>query len=124
VSYTTDSWLGRMVRSSQHGPTLAAWRKWLQSLPSFEPVDSMLQTGLEDVRQRVLAVLDDCVGTDCERLRWRLRSAPSARELWMLRGAVFQQVANQHCQATAAERINSLAPLFREYLPARLVSRV
>lgn len=103
---------------------MAAWKKWLSSLPSFEPEDSTLQFGIEDVRAQVLKVLDDCKGSESERLRWRLHSASSAQDLWMLRGAIFQIVSNQHCQAEAAERINALVPMFRDLLPAGLVSRV
>jgi hypothetical protein len=123
MSYTAGTWPNRMVPLRNSGATMAAWKKWLSSFPSFEPEDSALESGIEGVRAQVLKVLDDCTGSEAERLRWRLHSAASAQDLWMLRGAIFQLVAHQHCQSEAASRIEALQPLFREVLPASLVSR-
>ena len=76
------------------------------------------------MRQQLLSVLDDCEGVECDRLRWRLHTAECAQDLWLLRDAVFQVVASQHCQAQAAQRINALVPAFRQVLPDRLLQRV
>jgi hypothetical protein len=124
MSYTTGTWPNRKVSLRNSGATMAAWKKWLSSFPSFEPEDSALQLGIEDVRAQVLKVLDDCTGSEAERLRWRLYSASSAHDLWMLRSAIFQLVSHQHCQSEAAMRINALVPMFVELLPPGLVSRV
>jgi hypothetical protein len=124
MSYTAASWPNRMVPPCNSRAAMAAWKKWLSSFPSFEPEDSALQVGIEEVRGAVLKVLDDCTGSESERLRWRLHSASSAQDLWMQRSAIFQLVAHQHCQAEAAQRINALAPMFKDLLPAGLVSRV
>jgi len=102
---------------------MAAWNAWGRARPeplSMHPPSA----GIEAVRAQVLATLDDCAGPDCQRLRWRLHTAESARDLWLLRGPVFQIVASQHCQSLAAERINALIPAFEQVLPTAMVTRV
>lgn len=102
---------------------MGSWKTWLNSGPlewQIRPAEARV----EAVRQQLLAVLDDCHGFECDRLRWRVHMAESGQELWLLRDAVFQVVSNQHCQAQATERINRLVPAFQTVLPARLLSRV
>ena len=102
---------------------MASWKKWLNSSPlewQFRPP----QPGVESLRQQLLSVLEDCAGFECDRLRWRLHTAECAQDLWLLRDAVFQVVASQHCQAQAVQRINALVPAFREVLPNRLLQAV
>ena len=93
----------------------SGWRRE----PKVEPQQSMTQ-----LRHQSLALLDDCEGPCCERLRLRLQSARTADELWLARSEIFQQVASQHCQSQAAQRINGLLPLFEGWLPARLLTLV
>lgn len=102
---------------------MGSWKKWLApGRPDwqFRPTEARV----EAVRRQLLAVLDDCHGFECDRLRWRLHMAECGQELWLLRGAIFQVVAHQHCQEQATERINSLAPAFQTVLPARQLTRV
>lgn len=102
---------------------MASRKTWLHSSPfewQFQPTGP----AVEAVRQHVLGVLDDCRGFECDRLRWRVHMAERAQELWLLRDAVFQVVASQHCQAQAVERINALVPAFAAVLPARTLTRV
>jgi hypothetical protein len=97
---------------------MASWQKWLPSRPlewQFHPAEA----GVEAIRRQLLAILDDCDGLDCERLRWRLHTAESAQDLWLLRGSVFQAISTQHCQAQAAERLDGLASAFRAVFPGR-----
>ncbi|MEJ5991572.1 hypothetical protein WG902_16325 [Ramlibacter sp. PS3R-8] len=102
---------------------MTARSTWLPSHP-FEWQFRAPAAGVDAVRQRLLAVLEDCEGFDVDRVRWRLHTAECAEELWLLRDAVFQAVSTQHCQAQAVQRINGLVPFFREVLPARLLTRV
>jgi hypothetical protein len=102
---------------------MAAWKTWLHGSP-LEWQSRPPPAGVEAVRKQLLAVLDDCTGFECDRLRWRLHTAEHAQELWLLRDAVFQVVASQHCQAQATERINGLVPAFRDVLPARMHGNV
>ena len=102
---------------------MAAWKKRLHH-SGFEWQFRPTPAGVESVRQQLLTVLDDCQGFECDRLRWRVHTAERAQELWLLRDAVFQAVASQHCQAQAAERINQLVPAFQTVLPERMLTRV
>ncbi|MBC5784776.1 hypothetical protein H8N03_17635 [Ramlibacter sp. USB13] len=99
---------------------MAAWSSWLHSNP-FEWQFRAPPAGVESIREQLLAVLDDCQGFEVDRVRWRLHMAERPQELWLLRDAVFQVIASQHCQAQAIERIQGLVPAFRQVLPARLV---
>jgi hypothetical protein len=102
---------------------MASWKNWLPGTAA----DWQLRpspAGVETARRQLLAVLDDCDGVDCDRLRWRVHTAECAQELWLLRDAVFQAVASQHCQAAAVERINGLLPAFERLLPAAPLHRV
>lgn len=102
---------------------MAALMNWLNSLTPKER-DDMPATDVEQLRRETLALLDDCSGTACVRLRMRLSSARTPQELWMARCDIFQLVASQHCQAQAAQRINALLPHFEGWLPARLLTPV
>jgi hypothetical protein len=96
----------------------ASWQRWLPSRPvewQFHPAEA----GVEAVRHKLLEILEDCEGLECERLRWRLHTAESAQDLWLLRGSVFQAISTQHCQAQAAERLEALASAFRAVLRGR-----
>jgi hypothetical protein len=102
---------------------MGSWKKWLNSGPLEWQVRPP-EARVEAVRRQLLAVLDDCHGFDCDRLRWRVHTAESGQELWLLRDAVFQVVSSHHCQEQAVQRINGLVPAFRSVLPARLLNRV
>ena len=104
---------------------MSNWTRWLSSLGHQDtPTHTAAPTAdLEDARRQAIASLADCRGSESERLRWRLRHATTAQELWLLRAAIFQQIACQHCQAQAAARIEALAPAFEGLLGARLRTR-
>ena len=101
---------------------MAPQHKMLHSLPvewQFRPTSA----AVEAVRRLLLAVLDDCMGFECDRLRWRVHTAECAQELWLLRDAVFQAVSAQHCQHQAVLRMEELVPAFRQVLPEALLDR-
>jgi hypothetical protein len=102
---------------------MAAWKKWLNS-GALDWQVRPTTAAVETVRRQLLVALDDCQGFECDRLRWRVHTAECAQELWLLRDALFQVIASQHCQAQAAHRINGLVPAFQPLLPERLLTRV
>jgi hypothetical protein len=102
---------------------MPAWNSWLAGHP-FEWQFRAPAAGVESVRRRLLAVLEDCEGFEVDRVRWRLHTAECAEELWLLRDAVFQAVSAEHSKAQAVLRINALVPFFREVLPACLLTQV
>jgi hypothetical protein len=79
---------------------------------------------MDELRVSALAVLRDCNGMGCEKLRTRLRYASSAQEIWMARSDIFQIVASQHCQSQAAMRINGLLPAFEGWLPQKMLAAI
>ena len=99
-----------------------SWKQWLPGCP-FDWQLRPPEAGVEAVRRQLLAVLDDCQGMDCDRLRWRLHTAERPQELWLLRDQVFEVVVSQHCLAQARERIDGLLGAFRSVLPASMCSR-
>jgi len=80
------------------------------------------QAAVEAVRRQLLALLDDCDGFDCERLRWRLHTAECAADFWLLREPIHQALVRQHCLPEAARRLDGLKPAFRRVLPEALVA--
>lgn len=102
---------------------MAAWMKWLNSLP-LDPDEADGTVSLDHLRIGLLAAFEDCSGARGDRLRLKLAAARTARDLWLLRGEVFQVVADHHCQSIARDRINALLPAFEGWLPARLLAPV
>jgi hypothetical protein len=102
---------------------MPTWKQWLQSR-SFELHMQAPEPGVEAVRRQLLDLLEDCDGFECDRLRWRLHTCECAQDLWLLRGAVFQAIASQHCQSQAVDRINGLVPAFEQVMPPQFVTRV
>jgi hypothetical protein len=100
------------------GLAVASQHLRLHSFPiewQFRPTSP----ALEAVRRQLLAVLDDCMGFECDRVRWRVHTAECAQELWLLRDAVFQAVAAQHCRDDAVARMKDLVPALHRLLPDR-----
>lgn len=65
---------------------------------------------VEALRGQMLALLDDCDGFDCERLRWRLHTVECAADLWLLCEPIHQALVRQHCLAEANRRLDGLKP--------------
>jgi hypothetical protein len=79
--------------------------------------DRTERVGLSAIRPKFLATLSDCECDRSQRLAQRIMKAHSADELWALRGDIHQCIAQAYTQSEASARINSLAPLFRGWLP-------
>ena len=93
--------------------------RWLHSRPAGEALPEEPPLAVDDIRRQVLAALQDCGGAGTTRVRYQLEHARSAQELWLLRGEVYQQVAREHCESQAAQRMAALLPAFTGSLPAR-----
>lgn len=79
---------------------------------------------LPEIKHNVEAALHDVVGTDAERLRFKVRAASSAHELWMLRSDIYQCISKTHSQSLAMQRINQLLPSFKQWLPAQQLTAI
>jgi hypothetical protein len=103
---------------------MSAWTSWLASLSPRDTDEDMPATNVDELRRQALALVSDCRGTPCERVRERLQRARTAHDLWLARSEIFQLVASQHCQSQAAARINELLPAFEGWVPRDLLVRI
>jgi hypothetical protein len=103
---------------------MALWTSWLNSgSPGRFELPGVSQE-LGELRERMVAVLEDCHGPAAERLRTRLQRARTASDLWLARCDMYQLIANQHCEGQAVQRINGLVPAFEGRLPPRMLRAV
>jgi hypothetical protein len=79
---------------------------------------------LVQIKQHMGQTLQDISGIDADRLRYSLRAARTAGDLWMLRSDIYQVISQQHSQTEAAQRINQLLHCFAQWLPARQLSPI
>ncbi len=79
---------------------------------------------IDQIKHRMELVLHDAKGADVGRMLYKIRSARSADELWMLRSDLYQIVAMQHNQSEAARRINSLLPCFSQWIGPRQLTAI
>lgn len=79
---------------------------------------------LSQIKLQMELTFQDVNGSDAERLRYKLRSAREAKELWLLRSDVHQLISQQVNQKEAAERINALLPCFEGWLPKQSLAKI
>ncbi len=106
-------WLKPNLRSSIYG---------LLGNP-VAPSDSMLETGTEDVRESMLAVMGEAGPKHFPQVTRRIRYANDIQALWYLRGDLMAALAAMHGEAAAREKIASITRMFRGLLPGALNSR-
>jgi hypothetical protein len=96
--------------------TAQSMRRRLQALLRNANVQDT-RMPLAVLREHSLQVLHDCEHLSAHLLILRIGAASCARELWGLRGGLFESVARQHSELEAVNRINALAPYFRGWIP-------
>lgn len=79
---------------------------------------------LNDMRQRLRAVLAGRSGMKAQRIQFKVQAAMTAHELWMLRSDLYECVARHHSRCEAARRIKVLLPCFDGWLPSRQLARI
>jgi hypothetical protein len=79
---------------------------------------------LPEMKLQMQAVLSDLPGIDAERLKYKIRNARSANELWMIRSDMYQTISKLRSQTEAALRINQLLPCFSQWLPAQQLAAI
>ena len=87
------------------------------------PSESILENGLEDIRESML----DALGEDGSRqflpTTRRIRYATDIKDLWYLRGDLMAVLAKLYDEATARRTIASINAQFQGLLPGGLNSR-
>lgn len=106
-------WLKPNLRSSIYG---------LLGNP-VAPSESMLETGTEDIRESMLAVLGEAGPKHFPQITRRIRYANDIQALWYLRGDLMAALAAMHGEAVAREKVASVTHMFKGLLPSGLTSR-
>ena len=106
-------WLKPNLRSSIYG---------LLGNP-VAPSESMLETGTEDVREAMLAVLGDAGPKHFPQITRRIRYANDIHALWYLRGDLMAALAAVHGEMAARQKLASITEMFQGLLPGGLNSR-
>ncbi len=79
---------------------------------------------LPEIKLHMQAALSDMPGIDAERIKYKIRTARSANELWMIRSDMYQTISKLHSQSQAAVRINQLLPCFSQWLPSQQLAAI
>ena len=76
------------------------------------------------IRESLKAVLHDCHGDTPRRVIYQIDSAATPTDLWLLRSALHQCIAQAHSQNVAAHRINELIEVFEGWIPLAQLTRI
>lgn len=87
------------------------------------PSDSILENGLEDIRDAMLLVLGENGARQFPQATRRIRYATDIKDLWYLRGDLMAVLAGLHGEVIAREKIAVLNAQFQGLLPGGLGSR-
>jgi hypothetical protein len=85
------------------------------------PASSLPEHGIEDIRESMLALVED----DSERphVKRRIRYAVDVQGLWYLRGDLMSVLAARHGEAVARTKLSAINDMFENLLPEGLRSR-
>ena len=91
---------------------------------SASPTKSVAGAPLADIQACLRSSLDGCSGVRADRLIFRIDSAKTPAELWMLRSDLHQCIAQAHTESVAALRINDVSLIFAGWLPAAQLANI
>ena len=78
---------------------------------------------LDTIRRKMLAMAILTNSERTEALTRRIRYAVTVETLWFTRGELMAQLAREHGETVAREKVDALSDLFRELLPRGLCAR-
>src|SRR5258706_5181911 len=78
-----------------------------------EPSESVLENGLEDIRESMLFALGDDGAKQFAATTRRIRYATDIKDLWYLRGDLMAAIAGMRGEAVAREQIASINAQFQ-----------
>lgn len=87
------------------------------------PSESILENGLEDIRDAMLLVIGDDGAKRYPQATRRIRYATDIKDLWYLRGDLMAVLAGLHGEVAARQMIASINAQFQGLLPGGLTSR-
>lgn len=79
---------------------------------------------IEEIRQSFKAALHDCISDSTPRLLYKIDSAATPADLWMLRSDLHQCIAQAHSQNVAIHRINELVEVFEGWIAPAQLTRI
>ncbi|MBG9387277.1 hypothetical protein [Caenimonas aquaedulcis] len=87
------------------------------------PSDSVLEDGIEDIREAMLQMLGERGIKEFAATTRRIRYATEIQDLWYLRGDLMAALAGLDGEVTAREKIARINTRFQGLLPGDLNSR-
>jgi hypothetical protein len=87
------------------------------------PSDSVLETGMEDIREAMLALLGGVGTKQFANVTRRIRYANDVQALWYLRGDLMAALATTLGEAGARQQVQRITQMFQGLLPGSLTSR-
>lgn len=87
------------------------------------PSDSVLEEGIEDIREGMLELLGEDGAKQFAATTRRIRYATDIKDLWYLRGDLMAALAGLHGEVVAREKIAQINAQFQGLLPGGLSSR-
>lgn len=87
------------------------------------PSDSVLETGTEDIREAMLALLGQAGTKQFANVVRRVRYANDVQALWYLRGDLMAALAATQGEAAARQKVQQITRMFQGLIPGSLTSR-
>lgn len=87
------------------------------------PSDSVMDTGTEDIREAMLALLGDAGSKQFSNVTRRIRYANDIQGLWYLRGDLMAALATTMGESAARQQVAKITKMFQGLLPGSLNSR-
>ena len=89
----------------------------------LDPSESVLDSGTEDIREAMLALLTEAGGRQFANVTRRVRYANDVQALWYLRGDLLATLATVHGEMGARQKVQRVTRMFQGLLPVSLTSR-
>jgi hypothetical protein len=87
------------------------------------PSDSVLDEGTEDIREAMLALLEEAGSRQFANVTRRVRYANDVQALWYLRGDVMAALASTQGESSARSKVHQVTRMFHGLMPGSLHSR-
>jgi len=84
---------------------------------------TVLDLGIEDIREAMLALLEEVENGRVTPVERRIRYAVDVLGLWYLRGDLMAVLASHYGETGARDRLDPVSDMFRAMLPQGLRSR-
>lgn len=89
-----------------------------------KPVVVEKRMPIDQIQHSLRDTVHDCTDLRAQRVIYKINTAKTVEDLWLLRSDLHQCVAQRHSESVAAERINGLICVFHGWLPATQLARI